>query len=613
MNALEQVKIKDIYVGKPDAKDEIKFDGVEDFVNSAVIPETFDINSLLYKDACFITGYKGTGKTALLFHLEHIVRKNTPHACCSFIFFKDEFTETKKQELEGYSKRILSSITFENQILLDNTDFEHIWRWLLFKRIVSDNEEYCENLFVNNDEWHAFKNIVDKIQAPIDKKRSIIPDKFKVAVPYKDPATQTEISPFFEVDFSDKNRPNNISQFVALLDQAEEKLGLVTRTDTPYYIFVDELEAYFGDEKIFKRDLCFIRDLVFTVKRMNGIFKSIGGQTKIICSVRSEIINSIYRFVVSKEINKIIGGFEVPLIWNYSNTTSYQHPIIQVLLKRIYMCEKKEPLDYKDIYNRWFSEKIQNIEPAKYILNNSWQKPRDIVRLLSSAQNSIKGNDTSFNIAVFNALRRKYSADSLAEIKEEMRALYTAAEIDSITTCFTGYKIYFSIKQLRERINLYYKNSILDNKFTEVLQDLYRLGFLGNYLPSSETYRWQHKGDENIIFSDEWRLVIHYALHSALSLSSKQDFSIAQTSKPETGDMVNTVVVRLNRFFAIVEFERFGQKYKGSIYYKNLNMGKFKNISEVVNIGDEFKAQVIDYNEEYKLWNLTLKYEKPSQ
>src|SRR5690554_6540848 len=134
-----ELTIKDIYVGKPDAKDEIGFDGIEGFVKSFVIPDTFNINGLLHGNKYFITGYKGTGKTALLFYLEYLLKKETPYACSALIFFKDEFTETKKQDLEGFSKRIMSSITIENDTMLANTDFEYIWRWLFFKRIVADN------------------------------------------------------------------------------------------------------------------------------------------------------------------------------------------------------------------------------------------------------------------------------------------------------------------------------------------------------------------------------------------------------------------------------------------------------------------------------------------
>ena len=84
-----------------------------------------------------------------------------------------------------------------------------------------------------------------------------------------------------------------------------------------------------------------IRDLIFTVKRFNTIFAKIGiANTKIICSVRTEIINAITRFIVTKEINKVIYGFSLPLNWNYSNENSHAHPIIKIILKELQYVQK---------------------------------------------------------------------------------------------------------------------------------------------------------------------------------------------------------------------------------------------------------------------------------
>ena len=66
---MDELKIKDIYAGKPDAKDEIDFGGLEEFIKTYVVAEHFNIESLISGTNCFITGFKGTGKTALLFYL----------------------------------------------------------------------------------------------------------------------------------------------------------------------------------------------------------------------------------------------------------------------------------------------------------------------------------------------------------------------------------------------------------------------------------------------------------------------------------------------------------------------------------------------------------------
>lgn len=426
-------------------------------------------------------------------------------------------------------------------------------------------------------------------------------------MPCKDPLSQIEINPEVEVDFQNNKSDTAYNQFIATIDEAEQVLSNVERTDVPYYIFVDELEAYYGELDIFKRDLCLIRDLIFTVKRINGLFKGISDNTKIICSVRTEIIKSISRFIVTKEMNKVISGFEVPLIWDYNNTTSFYHPIMQILLRRIAICENIDQINSKEIYKKWFPEQIHTIEPANYILNNSWFKPRDIVRLITSAQNSIESSSECFSQAVFNACQKKYSLDSLAEICEEMRALYTSEDIDVIISCFTGFRSVFSISQLKKRIDSLYSNTILSKKFSEVIEDLYRLGFLGNYLPVSQTYRWQHKGDDHVILSDEWRLMIHHALQSALSVGKKQDFGLNYNASPQIGDVVEVTVYNIINSFAFVKFNKGKNIYEGVIHISQLSDSFIKKITDYVDYNDVFPAVIIAYDNNHQNWLLSKK------
>jgi len=393
-----------------------------------------------------------------------------------------------------------------------------------------------------------------------------------------------------------------------LIDTAEELLVTLTRTDIPYYVFVDELEAYYGDEQTFMRDLYMIRDLIFTVKRFNLSFSHANmPKTKMICSVRSEILTAIQRFIVTKEINKITSGFSVPLNWNYTNNNSYTHPIIQILLKRIAICSDTDPTDTLPIYRQWFPEQIHGIDTANYILNNSWCKPRDMVRLIMVAQNSLHNNTSFFSQIVFDSTSKAYSEDSLQEIKEELRALYTSEEINDIITCFTGYRTVFSVKDLQNRISQYYSGTILQTKFRQVIEDLYRLGFLGNFLPASQAYHWQHKGDSSVILSDEWRLCVHYALHGALSIGARNDRAIKRI--PQTGDTAQVTVYDVLHHFALVEFILFGTNCKGSIHiseFGNHGYGYIHRLSDIVNDGDQFNVSLIEYDEKNGNWKLKL-------
>ena len=366
------------------------------------------------------------------------------------------------------------------------------------------------------------------------------------------------------------NKGAPYQSFMLLIDEAEAALAKVNRTDIPYYIFIDELEAYYGNRQIFERDLALIRDLIFTVKRFNTIFaKSHAGKTKIICSVRSEIINAISRFIVTKEINKATSGFSVPLNWIYANTSSYMHPIIQIVLKRIAVCEGFEECNYKEIYNRWFPEKIHGIEPANYILNNSWCKPRDMVRLLSTAKTHFRITARSFHRRCLIVLAKLTLRKAYLKSKKNYGPYMILLEIETIINCFMGYKTAFSVSQLKKRISTYYAGTVIDTHFNQVIEDLYRLGFLGNFMPISKIYRWQHKGDERVILADEWRLFVHYALHGALSLGARLNFGLTRGEQPETGDVVNAVVQKVIRSFALVEFTHNGESlFRANSYFR---------------------------------------------
>ncbi len=610
---MKEIKIKDLYAGKPDAKDEINFEGVDNFIKTFVIADHFKLDLLTEGNHCFITGFKGTGKTALLFYLDDRFKTEDANTCSSFIFFKEDYTETRRSELQGFSKRVLSSVTVEHGALLEATEFEYIWRWIIFKQIVNDNETYARNIFVDDENWKKFEKIVARIKAPRNKRKMLIPGIIKYALSYRDYSTMTEVTPEVEVNLQ---RPSSeqYQDFVTLVDEAEEAFSYLTRTDMPYYIFVDELEAYYGDIKTFVRDLYMIRDLIFTVKRFNTNFaRAEMKKTKIICSVRSEIITAISRFIVTKEINKALSGFSVPLNWSYMNNNSYAHPIMQILLKRISVCSDAEDESSLNIYRKWFPEKIHDIEAASYILNNSWCKPRDMVRLITAAQKSVHNNTSTFSQVVFDSIAKTYSEDSLQEIKEELGALYTSEEIDCIINCFSGYRTSFSVTDLQKRIEKYYKGTILDTKMRQVLDDLYRLGFLGNFLPASKAYHWQHRGDSFLILSDEWRLCVHFALYNALSLGTRFDRGFNRDREAQIGDVAMVTINDVLRSFALCEFSLYGVLYKGSIHiaeFGNMGYGYIKRLADIVHDGDQFKVSLIEYDTKFSCWKLKLLLEE---
>ncbi len=546
MSILRNLVINDIYAGKPDANDEIKEKGYEEFVSSYIKPSGINIDRLastLYGTPYFIMGDKGTGKTALLHYLEKYVRTIDDAACSSFIFFESGYSQVDRVKLSTISKAISTPIIVDTNIASSGKDLEcdftYVWRWQFYQKIIDDNQSFSGNLFIDDENWNKFQREISKIDKTIYGGKMRIPAKISFSAT-TDPQVGT-VTPQFSIeplDLSTRHfsETKGYNDFIKIIDRADELIGNINRTDIPYYIFIDELEAYRSENDVFYRDLRMVRDLLFTIKRLNDTFRE---HTKLICSVRLEILNSINRFVQSNQLHKLMQGYDERLIWEYTNTNSFKHPIISILIKRIEMAEERyanRNLSQQELIKKWFTLRVYNTDICTYILDHTWHKPRDIVRLILAAQSKNSKNFSSFNQNTFETCMQVYSKQCLVEVKEEMRALYSAEEIECIFNCFQGFKTIFTFTEISDRIHKLYPGNVIDERKNIILNDLYRIGIIGNYLNKRTSTRWVYKEQYSLLIDEPWQMIIHPSLHIELSISGKKDryFSDTNANQPTT-------------------------------------------------------------------------------
>lgn len=627
LNYLEErmnsMKIGDIYAGKPDASDEIRERGYEEFANTYIKPTGVNIDGLAstdYGTPYFIMGDKGTGKTALLHFLENYVQTIDPVSCCSFIYFESEFTQIQKGKFDVISRSISASLSIDASIASEGSnvecDFMYIWKWQLYQKIIADNNLFNGGLFTPDDSWDKFVKEVGKISKTIDKNKMKIPAKITISAS-ANPQLGT-VTPGLEiepVDFSQRNfnLTKGYSEFVKIIDKADQLVQQIKRTDVPYYVFIDELEAYRGESNAFYRDLRMIRDLLFTVKKLNDIFQS---GTKIICSVRLEILSAINRYIEAKQLHKIMQGYDERLVWEYTNTNSFKHPIIGVLLRRIQIAEEKQA-GYEsttdELIQKWFVPKVYNMHICSYILENTWHKPRDIVRLLLSAQAKNSKDQSVFNQYAFETFMPVYSKQCLVEVREEMRALYTAEEIEHIFNCLQGFKIEFSYEEITGRVNRLYPESIFAKEPYTVLSDMYRIGVIGNISSQDKSPRWEYKGQDRLFIDEPWKIIIHPSLRIELSVSARLDKQINrindQKAQRTRGSFIdNTIydvtICEIHYRYVRVKFEKEGNEEAGYISMNSLGIPTVEEgtLREYYDVGDVVKAKITGYNEMYSNW-----------
>lgn len=603
----QQITLRDIYMGKPDASDEIIVDGFDSFLNSFIMPNNFDANMMMQNTQCFITGYKGTGKTALLYYLDNFFHKENNSSVTMFIRFKQDYNEVKRSRMESQAKRIISVINIDTNVDTDNQDFEYIWTWELFKKIIEANGINKGKLFVSDENWKNFKKIIQKIEKDTNIYKYVIAPRFSFDV------ESTQSGSFSAgIKAEEVERKSAYQQFVDLVDEAYELFRLVERTKVPFYIFMDELEAYYGNDTIFKRDLRLIRDLIFTIKKINLVFWKDGNRnSKIISALRTEIRNAINNFIISKEVNKVLGGFEYILKWNYHNTNSIEHPIMKILLRRIQMAELRigNNFDESTVFHKWFPDnQIYDENVISYILNNTWNKPRDIVRLLTVISNDISGGKSAFSIDVFEKIKKDYSIESLREIREEMLSLYSVENIEDIFSVLKGFRVTFTLDELKIRIMREFSKSIFADSIETALNNLYRLGIIGNYSEMSKSYHWQHRDDEGPLFTEEWQLRIHRALWDAFSINKRHDRAaklMKRKGDEYKGQIVPIKVIGIpDSNYAIVEFQINNQDLSGLIFKDGVSTSFVNDINDYLYVGFETEAMIIRYDVSHDNWIL---------
>jgi hypothetical protein len=256
-----------------------------------------------------------------------------------------------------------------------------------------------------------------------------------------------------------------------------------------------------------------IRDLIFAVEYLSDINRSAGYNVHLIAAIRSEV----YKNIISKgmEINKTILDFGVTISWEKKGGNIREHPLLKMLEKRIHFSEKQLGIsESSDVWATYFTPTIgeSKLSIENYILDQTWYKPRDIIRLFSIIQKQF-GDRDFFGQEIFESVRKPYSEESWIEFEEVLTVKYSDMEVEGIKKALTGISLPFGLvdlqKQIDGKIDFYEEVEVLSQKrkMPQILKDLYEIGVIGNYGPNP---RFVFKGDIDI--DPLMPVTIHYPL-----------------------------------------------------------------------------------------------------
>lgn len=517
---MEPLTLKELYLGHIDAKNEL-LKGTEKereiFLGGFYPPPNIVPEDFVEGKKYFVTGLKGIGKTALLRYIS-IQTEINKGACSEFVLFKSEISEDDRKSF-GHAAN--TTLVENNVSDYEGADYEIVWRWFLHKEIVESINKRNLKVFQRDSEWDKYSSCV--LAPHLGDEESGI----KRLIPrLKKGSIEISSKPKLGIEFDWEDKSQTRVKFSNIAKQADELFSKLKPGTGMLCLFVDELELNIGSSKQYKRDSALIRDLIISIERINSLSKKNNFQLCIYAAVRSEVISAIES--TGKEINKIVSDFGSQIIWHRSGTDVENHPLLQIILRRLYMSEKENKrnfeYDHKLLWNMYFPKKIQNTESERYLLHQTWYRPRDIVRLLNIARDQypdLKG----FSHRVFDGVRKEYSKQCWTEITEELSARYSKPEIEAIRQTFNAYKDTFTIYELQthmeKRSQLYPEidSFIKKYKIGSIVTDLYKIGVLGNLVEApggNKKMRFSFRDDPDVILEE--KLVVHKALKSFLTL-----------------------------------------------------------------------------------------------
>ena len=518
---LKTLQLKDIFVGKTDAKNEFIENSIDEqskFIDSYLIPENISIEHFENGSKYYVTGLKGTGKTALLRYLELSFNKNSKS---SFILFKSEFSDEDKANFSKAASTFKKKKNVNTEV---DEDFLNIWEWFLHRHIVKYTKENNIHFFEDNKAWQQYSKCVSAPKLG-DEKSGIT----KLFPKLKRGSVEIEgdiefIKSKLGIEFDWENEKDKLVKFSSIVRQANELYKKLTPTKNKLYVFVDELELALGKTKQYQKDIKLIRDLIVAINHINSISRKYQYPIYIITAIRSEVLTSIQSS--GKEINKPILDFGISLKWQQSGGNSKSHPLIRIINKKIQSAERSLGIEIvstdEEVWKKYFPEKINSSPTHEYILHRTWYRPRDIIRLLSIGQQQFP-NETSFSHVVFDSIVKEYSTQSWIEHAEELRSILSEQEIDGIKKLLTAITCPFTFNEFRniceskKEIYSDVEELFKKHKPADILSLLYRVGLIGN---TGQKVRYSFRGDDELVL--ESNMKIHDPLWNYLSIEPRK-------------------------------------------------------------------------------------------
>lgn len=336
------------------------------FIDSFQPPHSFSLSALRNNGKFIIVGRKGTGKSSCCFALSHHKKREGYHS----LFF--EFSEdiTRKDAMEAVQTQALNLQDLSVKKLFDSIeefyDFRDLWR----RKVLVSIRNELQRRGIRS----PFTDLLGSMQI---SESSIAQGVGRgLTLPWeKVPNGSRHL-------FSEpKEKEISLSEYVKIGLQ----LLVENHSDEKIIFFFDELNVShaFTKSDQYSTMISLIRDLVRASASLNDFFVKYDIDIHVICCLRPEVRDALIQR--DNELSKTVEPNSASLVW--PSNSKDDNPLMKLLLAKI---TNGPPEGYKVNPHEMLPDHVLNdaerinVPITQYVLNMTWYRPRDIIKMLDS-------------------------------------------------------------------------------------------------------------------------------------------------------------------------------------------------------------------------------------
>lgn len=463
----------------------------EFFRSTFVDPNSFGGSKLSNKANFILVGKKGTGKTTYCLHLSEGLQQNGYWT--EFLSFNDEITSDDIRGVVSVQHVDLAELVNASNLyggVSSLYEFREMWKRRVIFSACKHYETRGERNIFTQFVRQNFQNssLAEGIERGQRLLRLIVPNGIG------------EI-------FNDVVPPNRVDQ-PELRDFNRIALRLLVDLRPRLYFFFDELNlsriSLQSDE--FDLRLALVRDIVKACAELNDYGAEADLDIHCVCSLRPEVRDSLIRY--DQELSKLIDSSSIGIRWG--GRSSNNHPLMEIMRRKAGDADAE--LYGQDSSTEFFPKTVKGMFGDKslslheYVLNLTWFRPRDIIRLLKSYQ-STNGQEIVFFKGDMHRFLKEYSRISAGECMAELSVKYGDAILEAFRRRVKS-RYYNDLDEFEGELE------ILANRvnLNEFISDLYDSGVILNHDHIDNQPVFYASYREDAALDPELRIMIHRGL-----------------------------------------------------------------------------------------------------